>query len=74
MLKRSKHKNRMGKRSENCMGFTEELLFNLQQSGCHEMTTDHAGCLSWLEDLDMSNKDQKELATKIHMDWDVATK
>ena len=37
------------------------------------MTSDHAGCLFWLEYLDMSDKDQKELATKIHADWDAAT-
>ena len=33
MLKRSKHKNRMGHRGENCKVFTEELLFDLKQSG-----------------------------------------
>ena len=66
MLKSSKHKNRMGCRGENCMAFTEELLFDLQQSGRNGLTTNHFGYLLWLKDLGTSNRDLNELGGQIH--------
>ena len=62
----------MGLHGENTMGFTEELLFELHQSNWSQMTTYQAGCLFRLEDIETSNKDQKEFCGKIHAAWDAA--
>ena len=48
-----------GFKSKNVIGFMQALLFDINQSGWPTMTTDNAGILFWLEDLDMSNKEQK---------------
>ena len=72
MLRRSKKKNLMGRRGENCRVFTEELIFKLEQSGWNQLSTDHFGVLLWLEDLDTSDHDQRELANRIHESWHAA--
>ena len=70
MLQRSIKKNQMGSRGENVMRFTQELLFEIKQSGWASMTQDEAGVLFWLQDLCTLNKHQMELSKKGNNAWD----
>ena len=69
MFRRCKKKNL---REENCCVFTEDLLFELNQSGWDQLSTNHFGVLLWLEDLDTNDHNQRELANCIHESWDRA--
>ena len=55
----------MGSKGENVMGYAQELLFEIEQSGWPSMTPDKVGVLFGLEDLCTSNKYQKELHEKV---------
>ena len=60
----------MGWKGENTRTFTQDLLFKLTQSGWPSLSTDHFGCLVWLEDLGNNYPNKPELANKIHEQWD----
>ena len=62
----------MGRKGENTRTFTQDLLFKLTQSGWSSLSTNHFGCLFWLEDLENNNPNQRKLAIKIHKQWDRA--
>ena len=72
MFLRCKKKGLMGKRGENTRTFTQDLLFELTQSGWSSLSTDHFGVLVWLEDLENSDPNQCELAKIVHEQWDRA--
>ena len=74
MFQRCKKKGLMGKKGQNTRMFTQDLLFELTQSGWSSLLTDHFGCLVWLEDLETNDPNQRELANKIHAHWDRADK
>ena len=62
----------MGWKGENTRTFTQDLLLELTQSGWNSFSTNHFGCLVWLEDLDTNDPNQRKLANKIHEHWDRA--
>ena len=66
MFCRFKKKGLMGKRGENTRTFTQDLLFELTQGGWSSLLTDHFGVLVWLEDLENSDPNQRELAKIVH--------
>ena len=72
IFRHCKKKGLMGRKGENCRTFTEDLLFDLSQSGWDQLSTNHFGCLLWLEDLDTNDHNQHELANCIHQSWDRA--
>ena len=72
MFRRCKKKGLMGWKGENCCTFTEDLLFDLNQSGWDQLSTNHFGYLLWLEDLDTSDHNQHELANHIQESWNRA--
>ena len=65
MIRHCKKKNLMDRKGENCHTFIKDLLFDLNQSGWDQLSTNHFGCLLWLEDLDTSDHNQLELANRI---------
>ena len=54
------------------MMFTENLLFEFDQSGWLTMSQAEAGCLLWLHDLSTNYMYQVDLSKKIHESWDTA--
>ena len=62
MFCRCKRKGLMGRKGENTRMFTQDLLFELTQSGWSSLLTDHFGVLVWLEDFEKNDPNQRELA------------